>query len=361
MRRSLIWNILSFCFWIYIVISVCFSVYTGISSEDLTGIENVPQENIIKYVIYAFVFYGGSVILKNFIPILVWIGISIGLKQAKSNKLSAEDLTESKEYYRDILYGYSPTELRRVDDIKLEPVCDISAALLHLKLKKIIDLDEKNEKIIVNNIPDNITRNEKMLLDSIKDGKITNMNFYMFSLKACEDAQEHGLLKKKDQSIGKIVLKVLKAVIIALIIYTCVFAFVFYGVEGVGEHWKQILLLYLIPAFILSVLVGGIVFTITLMSYNVIDPFNSYIRTKKGEEVNHKLEGLKKFLNDFSLIQDRTKIEDLMIWDEYLIYSILFGKNNDIATKTYYKYVKQWTDQTTSKNIFDSKIDKGDD
>lgn len=114
MRRSLIWNILSFCFWMYIVISVCFSVYTGISSEDLTGIENVPQENIIKYVIYAFVFYGGSVILKNFIPILVWIGISIGLKQAKSNKLSAEDLTESKEYYRDILYGYSPTELRRV-------------------------------------------------------------------------------------------------------------------------------------------------------------------------------------------------------------------------------------------------------
>lgn len=341
MRRSLIWNILSFCFWMYIIISICFSIYTGILSQDLTGIENASQVNIVKFVINAFIFYGGGTILKNIIPILIWFGISIGLKQAKRNKLSSEDFNESKEYYRDILYGYTPTELRRVDDIKLDPVCDISASLLNLKLKNIIDLDEENEKIIIKEIPNNITKNEKMLLDSIKDGKVTNMNFYTFSLKACEDAVEHGILKRKEQNLGKIILKTLISILIALIIYTFAFVFIFQGVEGFEEHFKQISLLYLIPALVLSALVGGVVFAMSILSYNTIDPFNTYVRTKEGEELNHKLEGLKKFLRDFSLIQDRSRIEDLMLWDEYLIYSILFGKNNDIAKKTYGKYVKQ--------------------
>lgn len=56
---------------------------------------------------------------------------------------------------------------------------------------------------------------------------------------------------------------------------------------------------------------------------------NPYFRTKKAEEINKKLEGLKCFLKDFSRLEKR-EAKEIMLWDEYLIYSVLFGHNSKI-------------------------------
>ena len=59
---------------------------------------------------------------------------------------------------------------------------------------------------------------------------------------------------------------------------------------------------------------------------------NNAIRTSTGEEVNLKLEGLKNFLKDFSILDKKTK-EELIIWKDYLIYSVIFNQNTKIVDK----------------------------
>ena len=66
-------------------------------------------------------------------------------------------------------------------------------------------------------------------------------------------------------------------------------------------------------------------------------------RTEKGKETQHKLYGLNRFLRDYSNINNR-KIEEIKIWDEYIIYAIIFnfkGILNIEAYKTYKEYIRK--------------------
>ena len=42
-----------------------------------------------------------------------------------------------------------------------------------------------------------------------------------------------------------------------------------------------------------------------------------------------KLEGLKKYLEDFSSLENKSE-EELILWEDYLIYSVIFNQNEKI-------------------------------
>ena len=67
-------------------------------------------------------------------------------------------------------------------------------------------------------------------------------------------------------------------------------------------------------------------------------PKKIYKRTKKGEELNKKMKGLKKFLEDYSMLSEQDS-NTLGLWDEYLIYSVMFGQNKKIVEE-YTKYLE---------------------
>ena len=56
------------------------------------------------------------------------------------------------------------------------------------------------------------------------------------------------------------------------------------------------------------------------------------VSPKQAEEINKKLEGLKNFLKDFSKLDERTS-EEIKLWDEYLIYSVMFNQNENIVNE----------------------------
>ena len=64
-----------------------------------------------------------------------------------------------------------------------------------------------------------------------------------------------------------------------------------------------------------------------------------YIRTKKGKELNRKIEGLREYLKDYTSLEEKEK-EDVILWDEYLVYSVIFNQNKKIINE-YRKYVKK--------------------
>jgi uncharacterized membrane protein len=94
---------------------------------------------------------------------------------------------------------------------------------------------------------------------------------------------------------------------------------------------------------VLMIIIVGIVElypTVTVIKYIVllirfkIDPST---RTSKGDGINHKLEGLKIYLRDFGSLDQKTK-SDVVLWNDYLIYSVMFGDNKKILDE-YKKYV----------------------
>ena len=66
---------------------------------------------------------------------------------------------------------------------------------------------------------------------------------------------------------------------------------------------------------------------------------NGYIRTKKGEILNENLEGLKNCLKDFSTLHEKDE-NSLTLWEDYLIYSVIFNQNTKIIKNICDKYLK---------------------
>ena len=65
---------------------------------------------------------------------------------------------------------------------------------------------------------------------------------------------------------------------------------------------------------------------------------NNYIRTKKGEALNENLEGLKNYLKDFSTMDERDE-KSLALWEDYLIYSVIFNQNAKTVKNILNKYI----------------------
>lgn len=56
-----------------------------------------------------------------------------------------------------------------------------------------------------------------------------------------------------------------------------------------------------------------------------------------GETINENLEGLKNYLRDFSSINEKDE-KSLILWEDYLIYSVIFNQNTKIARNMCDKY-----------------------
>jgi uncharacterized membrane protein len=51
--------------------------------------------------------------------------------------------------------------------------------------------------------------------------------------------------------------------------------------------------------------------------------------TEKGEKTKNRIEGLKRFINDYSSLDEKDK-KEVVLWDDYLIYAVLFEQNKSI-------------------------------
>jgi len=275
------------------------------------------------------------VILKNLQVILIYFGFRFGIKRFKKDKLSEIDFKKHEAYYRDILKNYSPAELSYIDKFEILPQNDIAASLLSLELNKNIYLDNK---IQINNTytENNISSNEKYILDSIEDGIITNLNETEFTTKVKEDAIRNGLLKESKIEWGKFTrVLILSISFMALMIFICITLFSDFVSNPTNiADWKLFILMFAILLVLYLPISIGIYFN----TYIVKMKKNSYIRTKKGEELNENLEGLKNYLKDFSNIHEKDE-RSLILWEEYLIYSVIFNQNTKIIKNICEKYL----------------------
>lgn len=284
-------------------------------------------------IIFALIVSIIPTIITNF-----WILGIIFLVRRSSNKVEKENLSEIdlkkyEGYYREILNKYTPAEIEYVDNLKCNETTSIVATLLKLELLGKIKINENNIEII-DATTDNLRKTEKYILESIKDGivKIERSGYIQFY--AQDEGQEDGLIQRFKYDVQKNKKKNKKRKIV-IILFFIFFILLTYTAEPINNMEESSLKtsLIIITAVIptLGMFYMIFVYPISRLIYSAIK-YNSYIRTETGEEVNKKIEGLKNYIIHYSFLDTKEK-KELLIWEDYLIYSVIFGINTKIIEK----------------------------
>lgn len=286
-----------------------------------------------KKIIYIILLIA-TILSRNFILlILTGIFIILGEKNAKKDKLSKIDLKNNGEYFRDIIKGYTPAELSYIDNFNIED-SDIVATLLNLSLKGVITLNENPNTIEINNVETELSNNERYILDIIKSNKWNEFNKSKFLLEIINDALKNELIKESKtlkKGFGKII--IIWPICFCILITMAIFVFK-------NSELLETTVSFLILAFLIMIVMFlPIMLIVFYSSYNNKMQKEPYIRTKKGEQINANLEGLKNYLNDYSLIEEK-EYKELELWEDYLIYSVIFRQNNKLTEETIDKYIK---------------------
>ena len=210
----------------------------------------------------------------------------------------------------------------------------LSATLLQLALKKYISFSEDNEeskpKIRVNilDVTDNretLTNDEKLIYELLnkvsKKRTFTMKEFEEYAGKHCEsfmgkmrkleiEVEKHQVkMKNYSKENEKIVSKHSNKGIIYMV----------FGIVGIGIMPIPAILLILnsIPQFIMA-----------KRNRNLTD---------KGLEEKAKWVGLKKYMEDFSLLNEK-EVPDLKLWEKYLVFATAFGIADKVLKQLKIKY-----------------------
>lgn len=81
------------------------------------------------------------------------------------------------------------------------------------------------------------------------------------------------------------------------------------------------------------------VFTTYMVIIELIHLKKNYRTTIKGKNLLTNVYALKNFLEDFSIIKKRKEIDEVKLWDYYLIYAVALGLNEEIEDKVIEKYL----------------------
>ena len=225
------------------------------------------------------------------------------------------------EYFRELIKQYNPNVLAYLfSSIKYPNAMMIG--LIQLERKHKIKFAEK---IIINEELMSVTRSEEYLLKCIKNNNLT-----------VEANEEYLEILKNECCYHRLGYKVpatyifngtLKSAII-FAIYVIIIILAFYDPHPTTERF--------IPIFLgMEGLTVYVIYNFFFAVYNAKTSQHSFVKTDEGEEIVYKLEGLKRFLNDFSNLDEKDK-KYIALWDDYLLYSMMFNQNK----KIYYELLK---------------------
>ena len=229
----------------------------------------------------------------------------------------------------------------------------LSATLLDLKLKKYIDLktekDQKGkEKIIISRLKqpdDNLKEDEKTILKFIcnidkKEEEITVKRLEKYISDHYPSVEK--LIKQSEKAIERqleeedIYNKKQKEEYLN-----------YSGLAGVYYVFAILTLIIILWAFPLAIvfLINGILCSSVKKNINVL--------TQKGINDKEKWKGLKKYMEDFSLLNEK-EVPAIEVWEQYLVYATAFGIADKVLNqlKTVYPNIDELDNINSSAYMY---------
>ncbi len=283
-----------------------------------------------------------TIIINLLAIVLAIFSIKSIIKNVPKIKTSKKLKPSQKiKYFREIPREDStPTEALMILSKQLDGINNssifigriFSATLLDLSLKKIIDF-EVNDKIITIKIrkenPEELeeAKDEKVIFEFLKkaseenNGKITIKelkNYIESSQRKVRDLGEKIDKSAKESLYQKEVVdkeeKEKKNKLTTYIIILSILLFISYSacVISIILSMNAIVTIPLTVVLIIQL----VVFCILSRKTNVL--------TQKGIDENEKWKGLKKYMEDFSML-DKRNVPEIVIWEKFLVYATVFG------------------------------------
>lgn len=307
-------------------------------------------EAFIKAIVILIIIFVIWLLISVFMTLPVTITL-LAIKSADATQERQNKKYTSREniiYYREKLDGISPTTISLMENLKVEEEKDLTATIMKLQLNKNIVIEEDTIKIISDDVS-NLNNSEKHIFYMLADGKINKKQIEDWKKIALEEARTQGYIKEQNSSTGIVIKKI---ILIALFIVFCLgFKYIdddfmilkeqFESVEldeelGIYEALENeniglITNLILVSLAMLVCGVGMIAWPIFYIVYIIRykNKNNSLKRTTRGEQLTDEILGMKRFLHDFSMLNEADK-ESIALWDDFLIYAIILEENKTI-------------------------------
>lgn len=327
-----IMKIIDIIYWLIIIITTIIQS-TNTIHIDGTELDELRSSNFLQLmqfglvILFVIIFQLVTALIKNFIITVIYFGIKIAYKKYIKEKQDKKDY-KNESYYREIIPELSPAVLGYIYNFQLNEK-DIVGTLLGLQLKKKIDIKNKIE--IKDSSEENLTENEKYIFQNLKNGTLKNINMTLWEQKVILDCKQKGLLEEKQNIKREIIKKITISIIMYIVIFILFNKSPYIFNKYVANNDSFIILFFIIMLILFfTMIIYPYKTAVYIKTYYFMNKLNPYIRNKKAKEINEKLEGLKNYIKDYSMINERKK-EEIDIWEDYLIYSVIFDENTQIV------------------------------
>lgn len=240
--------------------------------------------------------------------------------------------SEKKAYLeREIPKEIPPAIASILLDFYVDDEQDYLSTVSSLISRGYLEIVNSQEIIILNNNLDGLLEHEILVFDIIS--KKTLYSSYEFRRKTIQDAKKLGLLKITNRfammwdAITDCIIDT-----IILMIIACVGAAMPFFLE---DYEFIPPLLAWILFWIMCVIYAYKIFKDAYKAHSYNSPSGKqslkyiYSKTEKGEMYAEKFAGLKKFLRDYTLFNER-ELESIVIYKDYIPYAIAFGESDAI-------------------------------
>lgn len=319
---------------LYLLISLFFNM-----SLFITG-ANIDFLNLIQYLPLTFLLAIFKTVFDNIFIITIYFVVALATKHFKKDNLLEEDinLKTSLPYFRDVLKEVSPAAINFINTYEFNDQYNIIAILLNLKLKNKIQIQNKKITILDENL-DDLIQSEIVVMDMIKTADFNSLDkLHKFNDVIIKETYDKGYIINRRLNYTKLIKRILLSFLIAFFIpFVLIIITVIFSNSNLLNSFLEDDLIIIIIIFIIgfifmlisSIKLFGIVYSFVYIKKGRQFKF---VRTKEGELLNQKINGLKRFLNDVSNLNEK-EIIHVKQWDEYLIYSVIFGQNKNIVSE----------------------------
>ena len=320
--------------------------------------------NIILAILWMLIII---ILNKCFVLIAIYLAYRISrMKVIKEN--SKYEVIDNIEYYRERFKDITPTEISLITDLEIETKKDISASILDLYQKGIVDFDKNI--IIVKNEENILRQSQRQLVNMLKNNDFSKESISNFERCCIKEAKENNYIKEKVNKDSKPnftknnkLISISTMAFIISLIMACIFI-----ISPSGEKWFKnmerfdkyledgkteiqiiqdneeakelyikiisesgpIILLSTIFIVTFFILIGTPIYRKTRRKiYNKVEANNRYERTKESKILVEQIAGMKNYIHDFSLLSEKDK-EYVMLWEEFLIYAVVLEENETI-------------------------------
>ena len=241
-------------------------------------------------------------------------------KKIRNGLITIESYKDLKELNRDINVEYSPAVLSYLIDQKVEVNKDITATLLNLYAKRIIDIKKEGKKYIIKKgkKEGKLSQDEQYIYDCFMENKNFSMKTWINAIR--KEYFKYGF-NAGNKKINLLPFYLITTSILALIIYVIMRNIPF----SEFYYWDT-------DAFVVvscNIAIFMNLLCVVLAHARRTETINDQIFfTYEGKSEIKKWIRFKRFIKQYTLIEERT-IEETQIYEKYIPYAMALGINEN--------------------------------